>query len=220
MARDRTGVEMKFQILELQKRGYSVRGATEALRVSRKTIRKFWFVAEKVAEPSAAVDSRKAWTATVDWDRVRFEHGRGVTVKVLGKEWAPEISYKKFWDEFRRRLPVTPMVTMRLNHKPGERTFFDFADGIDVVDRATGEVRSTEFFCGVLPFSSYTFGEFLWDQKQPTMIASIERAWQYFGGVTPYLTIDYVAGHIINVMFPQSLCGLRLISCISCWWCS
>ena len=43
---------------------------------------------------------------------------------------------------------------------------------------------------GVLPFSSYTFGEFVSDQKLPTFIGVQERMFAYFGGVTPYLVVD------------------------------
>ncbi len=41
----------------------------------------------------------------------------------------------------------------------------------------------TQFFLGVLPFSSYIFGEFVLDQKLPTFIAVQQRMFAYFGGV-------------------------------------
>jgi hypothetical protein len=120
-----------------------------------------------------------------------------VTLKVLHSEWASDaVSYYKFWYEFRRKTPIVPTVTMRLLHKAGEKTFFDFAEGIDIVDRRTGEVTTTQFFCGVMPFSSYTYGEFVLSQKQPEMLSAMERAWSYFGGVTPYVTVDNLKGGV------------------------
>ena len=37
---------------------------------------------------------------------------------------------------------------------------------------------------------AYTFGEFVWDQKLASFIESHERAWAFFGGVTPYVVVD------------------------------
>jgi len=54
-------------------------------------------------------------------------------------------------------------------------------DGIDIVDRVTGECRKTHLFCAVLPFSSYTFGEFAWTQNLASFIESHERMWAFFG---------------------------------------
>src|SRR6478609_2505817 len=81
-------------------------------------------------------------------------------------------------------------ATMRLEHKPGEQVQIDYCDGIDIVDRVTGECRKTHLFCAVLPFSSYTFGEFAWSQNLASFIESHERMWAFFGGVVPYVVID------------------------------
>jgi hypothetical protein len=43
------------------------------------------------------------------------------------------------------------------------KSFFDFCDGIEVIDRKTGEARSTQLLVGVLDFSSHTFGVFIED---------------------------------------------------------
>jgi transposase len=75
-------------------------------------------------------------------------------------------------------------------HVAGERCEIDYADGIGIVDAQTGEVNKTQFFCAVLPFSAYTFGEFVSNQKLSTFIESQERMWQFFGGVTAYAGID------------------------------
>lgn len=78
---------------------------------------------------------------------------------------------------------------MVLNHEPGERTFFDFTDGINIVDGKSGALKKTQLLCGVLAFSSLTFGEFVEDQKLPTMLRGMQNVFKYFGGVTPYLTV-------------------------------
>jgi hypothetical protein len=79
---------------------------------------------------------------------------------------------------------------MRLEHRPGEKSFFDYAEGIDVIDPATGEARSTSLCCGVMAMSSLTYGEFTFTMKRDELFRSMEKAFRFFGGVTPYVTVD------------------------------
>lgn len=186
MAQMRTSVVMQKQILELQSQGMSVRSISKALRKSRKTIRK---IIERSSSPMPTTNPE--WTAAVDWKKVREEVGRGVSLTVLRQEYVgPEISYIKFWRFFKESFPEDIAVSMRLKHQPGQRLFFDFTDGIDVVDASTGKVRRTQLLTGVMAFSSMTWAEFVWDQKQPTLLRALENAFHFFGGVTPYITID------------------------------
>ena len=126
------------------------------------------------------------WEEKIDWDYVRQEvYGKGTTVKQIGQEVAPEIAYVKFWRMFRERAgrQASPeQVTIRLHHKPGEKTQIDFSDGLWITDAATGNKRLTQFFLGVLPFSSYTFGEFVFDQKLSTFIGVQERMFAILAG--------------------------------------
>ena len=106
---------------------------------------------------------------------------------------APGVSYVNFWRAFRDQVPhqASPLeVTIRLHHKPGEKTQIDFCDGIPITDPLTGKTTLTQLFCGVLAFSSYAFGEFVPDQKLSTFIGVQERMFAYFGGVTPYVVVD------------------------------
>ena len=81
-------------------------------------------------------------------------------------------------------------MTIRLDHKPAEKTQIDFCDGLFITDRVTGNKTLTQFFLGVLPFSSYFFGEFVLDQKLSTFIGVQSRMFAYFGGITPYVVVD------------------------------
>lgn len=180
---------MQDQIKSLLSQGLSIRKVAQALDVSRQTVRKYG--AESTAEvetvePSAAVE----WERAINWSEVARAAANGTTVKQLHAEYAPEVTYHRFRRRLRVKASVSPAVTIRLEHKSGERTQIDYCDGIAIVDRATGEKRKTHLFCGVLPFSSYAFGEFVWNQKLASFIESHERMWAYFGGVTPYVVID------------------------------
>jgi transposase len=179
---------MQAQIKFMSEQGYSIRAIARTLKISRKTVRRILGIA--VAESSEPAP----WIGAVDWDYVRQEvYGKGATVKQIQREVAPEIAYVKFWRVFREELggQASPdQVTIRLNHKPAEKTQIDFCDGLWITDRQTGKKTLTQFFLGVLPFSSYTFGEFVLDQKLPNFIAVQQRMFAYFGGVTPYLVVD------------------------------
>jgi transposase len=188
MAKERTSVRMQAQIKALSAQGHSIRRIARILRLSRKTVRKFL---EPPPQPAA---ESSGWMDTVDWEYVRQEvYGKGTTVKQIQREVAPEVAYVKFWRAFREKVchQASPQqVTLRLYHKPAEKTQIDFSDGLWITEPSTGHKTQTQFFLGVLPFSSYTFGEFVLDQKLPTFIGLQERMFAFFGGLTPYVVVD------------------------------
>jgi len=182
-------VEVRNQVLEMNRREVGIKKIAIALRISKNTVRKILrqSVEEKTSE--APVPD---WASSVNWEQVRESVGRGVPVNILHRENVDSkaVSYIKFWRYYRLKNPASKSVTMVLSHKPGERTYFDFADGINIVDARTGNIKKTQLLCGVLAFSSLTFGEFVEDQKLPTMLRGMESVFKYFGGITPYLTVD------------------------------
>jgi transposase len=204
MAKERTSVRMQAQIKILSEQGHSIRRISRMLRLSRKTVRKFLDSGPEPAGESGLPAARLpgsgqvapagGWVETVDWEYVRQEvYGKGVTVKTIQREVAPEIPYVKFWRQFREKVKAQASpgeVTIRLHHNPGEKTQIDFTDGLWITDPLTGSKTQTQFFLGVLPFSSYTFGEFVLNQKLPTFIGLQERMFAYFGGMTPYVVVD------------------------------
>jgi transposase len=188
MAKERTSVRMQAQIKTLSEQGHSIRRIARILRLSRRTVRKFL---EPAPQPAC---EGGGWMETVDWEYVRQEvYGKGTTVKQIQREVAPDIAYVKFWRVFREKVSVQAspdQVTIRLDHKPAEKTQIDFCDGVFITDPVTGNKTLTQFFLGVLPFSSYTFGEFVLDQKLSTFIGVQSRMFAYFGGITPYVVVD------------------------------
>ncbi len=176
---------MQNQVRELFQRKVGIRKIAQALKISRNTVRSILRELEKTESPALP-----EWASGINWAPAKLERQKGASYKVLHSELAPAVTYKVFWHGFRRICPEAPEVTIRIEHKPGEKSFFDFADGIDIIDRFTGEITSTELLVGVLPFSSLTAGEFVLNQKQPTLIAAIENVFFSFGGTTPYITVD------------------------------
>jgi hypothetical protein len=183
----KVSIAMQKQILELHGRGYSDRKIAKALKVGRNTIRRI-VTRGGVAVPGAGVPE---WSKTIDWEKVHLESSRGVQLNILAREHAEgKVSYVQFWREYQKKYPNLPTVTMKLDHKPGERCFFDYAEGIDIVDRVTGEVTKTSLMCGVMAMSSLTSGEFTLTQKRDDLIRAMENTFRFFGGVTPYVTVD------------------------------
>ena len=146
MAKGRTSVRMQAQIRRMAEQGYSIRSIAQALKVARKTVRKY--LETKPEEPSEPAP----WVQGVDWEYVRAEvYGKGTTIKQIHGEVAPEVSYLNFWRTFRDQVPrqASPSeVTIRLHHKAGEKTQIDFCDGVPITDPLTGKTTSTQFFCG------------------------------------------------------------------------
>ena len=188
MAKERTSVRMQTQIKIMSEQGHSIRTIARVLKLSRRTVRKY--LEPVVKQPSQS----GGWEEKIDWDYVREEvYAKGSTVKQIGREVAPEIAYVAFWRAFREkagRQASPAQVTIRLHHKPAEKTQVDFSDGVFITDRDSGNKTLTQFFLGVLPFSSYTFGEFVSDQQLSTFIGVQERMFAYYGGVTAYLVVD------------------------------
>lgn len=183
----RMSLEMQKQIFELHNKGYSRRKIAKVLKVGRNTVRRLLERGE-VCAPGAL---EPEWSKKIDWEKIRLEVSRGVQMNILARENAGEvISYVQFWRQFHKKYPDIPEATMRLEHKPGEKCFFDYAEGIDVINRNTGEITTTHLFCGVMAMSSMTFGEFTFTQKRSDLFRSMERAFRFYGGVTPYVTVD------------------------------
>ncbi len=142
-----------------------------------------------------AVPAGAAAGSLPDWAVVSREMRRkGVTLALLWQEYkerVPEgLQYSRFCDVY-REWKGQLAVTMRQEHRAGERMFVDYAGPtVDVVDPATGEVRLASIFVAVLGASSYAYAEATWGQGLADWVGSHVRAFEYFGGVTEIVVPD------------------------------
>ncbi len=112
---------------------------------------------------------------------------RDVTLELLHLEYLEEhptgLQYTAFCDRYRawkKRLGLT----MRQEHKAGERMFVDFSGRRPrIVDERSGEARAVELFVAVLGASSYTYAEATSSQQLAAWTAAHTHAVEYFGGV-------------------------------------
>jgi transposase len=114
---------------------------------------------------------------------------KGVTLQLL---WAEHVAvheeqayrYSQYCHHYRQWCKAQRR-SMRQLHRAGEKTFIDYCGPtVAVICRNTGEARRAQVFVAVLGASSYTFAEATWSQSLPDWIASHQRAFQFFGGVT------------------------------------
>jgi transposase len=117
-----------------------------------------------------------------------------VTLFLLWQEYKaayPEgFQYSQFCQRY-RKWAGTLDLSLRQNHKAGEKLFVDYCgQTVPVVQASTGEVRGAQIFVAVLGASNYTYAEATWTQKLPDWIASHIRTWEYLGGVTELVVPD------------------------------
>ena len=118
-----------------------------------------------------------------------------VTLALLWEEYFSDhpmgYKYSQFCEHY-RRWKKSLSVTMRQEHRAGEKVFVDYA-GTPVkiiVNPKTGEIREAQLFVGVLGASSYTFCELSWSQCLPDWLMSHRRMFEYFGGVPEIIIPD------------------------------
>ena len=119
---------------------------------------------------------------------------RGVTLDLLWQEYKEQhpdgYQYSWFCHNYRHwsgRLDVT----MRHDHRAGEKLFVDYAgQTIGIVDRLSGEIRKAQIFVAVLGASNYTYAEATLSQQIEDWIGSHVRAFSFFGGVPEVIVPD------------------------------
>lgn len=196
------------QILEMHRAGHSINKIAAALKMCKKTAKKVIEAKEaclpaREGEEEARGFSQPlpAWLQALDVETLIKEVQKGVPYLTLYKEQKDlPVAYWAFWKALSRVAGAAkePTTTMRLKHTPGQKTFVDYTDGIDIYCPETGEIQSTQLFVGTLPFSSLVYAEFTFDQKLRTFIASHERMWTFFGGVTPYTVTDNLKASVVR----------------------
>lgn len=141
--------------------------------------------------------------AEPDWVVVHRELRRpGVTLMLLWDEYRREqpggYGYSR-WCDLYRGWEGRLSPTMRQVHPAGERLFVDFAgQTAEVIDPATGEVRTAQVFVAVLGASSYTYAEAVWTQTLPDWVGAHVRALEFIGGVPRQIVPDNLRSGVLR----------------------
>jgi len=210
-------------VLRLSAEGLSTRQMAASMSIGRTTLQGYlertrkaglrWplppdlsdFDLERLLYPRTAREASQRATQP-DWAAIHRELRRkGVTLMLLWEEYRgdhPEgYGYSRFCELYTRwEGKLSPV--MRQRHPAGERLFVDYAGlMIDVIDPETGEVRTAQLFVATLGASNYTYAEATWTQSLPDWIASHERAFAFFGGVTAQVVPDNLKSGVTKACF-------------------
>lgn len=116
----------------------------------------------------------------------------GVTLELLHLEYLQAhptgLKYTAFCQRY-RRWKKRRGLTMRQQHKAGEKVFVDFSGKkACITNPKTGEVEPVELFVAVLGASSYTYAEATTSQKLADWLRANVNAFEFFEGV-PEVTV-------------------------------
>ena len=117
-----------------------------------------------------------------------------LTLQLLWEEYRETqpggYGYSRFCELY-QRWSRTRDVVLRHDHKPGEKTFVDWAgDTVSIFDRETGEATPASIFVAVLGASTYTFARAAMGQDLAQWIDCHVHAFEFFGGTTTLLIPD------------------------------
>lgn len=130
----------------------------------------------------------------------------GVTLMLLHEEYRNKClaegttpyQYTQFCEKYRRWAKVSK-ATMRIKHKPGDKTEVDWAgDTLPVYDPVTGDSVPGYLFVGALPCSFYVFADLCESMLQETWQYCHINMYNYFGGVTRLLIPDNLKTGVIT----------------------
>ena len=128
--------------------------------------------------------------------------GAHMTRRVLWERYWKEFpdcyAYAQFCEHLRRHL-LTKKAVMHLQHRPAEKTFFDYAgDKMYYYDPATGAAVPCPIFVSVLPISCYTYVEAQRSGNTEQMVGGMNDMSRYRGGVTESYMSDNMKRYAIK----------------------
>lgn len=138
-----------------------------------------------------------------DWGWVHQEmRKKSVTLQLLWEEYKdvhPEGYQPTQFFEYYNRWKEKLDVTMRQEHKAGEKVFVDYAgQTVPVIDGSTGKVKQAQIFVAVLGASNYTYAEATWDQSLRSWLCSHINAFEHFKGVAELVIPDNLKSGVIK----------------------
>jgi transposase len=122
--------------------------------------------------------ARKHVTLSLLWQEYKLEHGES------------GYQYTQFCELYRRWARPLGAV-MRQRHKAGDKLFVDWSgDGVEIVDRETGEVWEAPLFVTALGVSGYAFVKAAPSRQAVHWLRLHSEAMEHLGGVTAAVVPD------------------------------
>lgn len=130
-----------------------------------------------------------------DWSKIHLELKRkGVTRHLLWEEYLEQnqetIGYSRFCELYQGWLKKS-RISMRQNHKAGEKLFVDFAGTtVPVFDPLSGAKQEAQIFVATWGASNFTYAQAVWSQDLQSWTSCHAGAFEYFGCVPHILVPD------------------------------
>ena len=213
MANRRIPMRKIREILRLSELSLSQHQISRALNVSRPVIKDYQVKLAKVGLSYAQIErlsdseltalfytnqplARRREELHALFPRITEELRRpGVTLHLLWQEYMGECdglhySYSRFCRHYNSWRKEN-QISMRIEHKAGDRAFIDFAGKKPaIVNAVTGELTEVEMFVAVLGGSQLTYCEAVMTQQKEDFIRASENALHFFGGAPNALVVD------------------------------
>ena len=212
MARLRIDMHKLRDILRLKYEcGLSDRQVAGSCGVSRRTVGIYWRQAQAVGLDWAhGKDMNDTELDAALWGRERpVKRGPNAApdFNYLYKELKrPHVTRQLLWQEYKEENPdgcryswfneqyaqwrKKLTVSMKQEHRAGEKMFVDYCGGLAVTDRETGEKIPTELFVSVWGASNYTYAEASFSQAKESWLMAHVRAFEYSGCVPRVVVPD------------------------------
>jgi transposase len=125
-----------------------------------------------------------------------------LTLQLLWEEYRRAHAYGCCYSRYcvlYRRWKKKQALTLRQQHKPGEKLFLDWAGAtIPIHDRQSGAITPAPLFVAVLGASSYAYAEVTSDQRLPNWMGAQVRTFEYLGGCPKRLVPDNTKTGVIR----------------------
>ncbi len=224
MARKEYMVVDVVDILRRVQNGYSMRGITRATGMDRNTLRKYLrlaykkgfgkdrfcdletIAAEVVKEvqshlpgPERSIDQTLLpHKATIEsW--IKNEHLTLTKIHILLSRMGVQVSYQGLYRFVSVHIGLASKTTVRMaDTEPGEVAEVDFGRLGFLYDPATARRRLVHGLVVTLCSSRHQYVHVTFTQDLPSLIAGIEDAWAFFGGITKKVVIDNLKAAVVK----------------------
>jgi transposase len=118
--------------------------------------------------------------------------------RIICEKYGLDASYESFKRFFRKNFSVEQKPMIRIELEPGRELQVDYGKAGTLPDPDTGKMRVVQAFVATLSCSRYLFIEYVFTQDQQSFCESFVRAFEYFGGVPEFVSIDNLKSGVIK----------------------
>jgi len=212
------GIEMKFTVKTLLEKGYSQRAISRELKISRKTVKKYFDEIKSGKIEIPKISKKKVLDKFKEQIKDWFAQGlTGVLIQEkLLKEKSVKVSYasvSRYLKQFK-----LPEVYIPLIAKPGEEGQVDFGYlGKFVKD---GKAVKVWCFSMVLSHSRYSYHCLVTDQSVSSFINCHIKSFEYFGAVPLTVKIDNLKAGVTTPNFYEPTIQVQYAEFLQYYNCS